>query len=643
MAIRLKTIEYHIPTLLNLADNVLTALSTKTIYIPEGATAGLNFKSVIVVASIEEGSAQPAGNYTTRRLTVSVGGATATNYANSNLYTGSGENTTIFYSVDAAAHFNANWGSNTSRTLDIQVLLDGSASPSATPFVNVNVTVTITYAYDDSVTTQVKTVKIPLNAGVGTLNSSKPATPLATVPDLNTYLPEANKVIRDMFITVQGCIGATTNDSTLSMELDTSGAYTSQIMERGAASDRWSRLIYNFGLTGNLLGTGISHEFYLWSNGLTYNHQQTWMTVTYEFQSTATNDMMVSLELPVQIVAPLGGLTSADAQQGVSEFWVQESGISMKRLAFYAHWEQSDVVAGLNWRIGTGSAYSGYTSAGGTPAAGMCGGMGCMVRNDTGVPFIRGKNRFTVSTFRTDTADFGYNACGYFLLNYQANKPNQGYGAANRTVKLCLHPFTGLAEAIGTTRPTGLDFIDSGYFFNSIGVNYQYLSNTTSNPAGASALVERTSGERGLEWLSLYTDLGTTDPETGLRQVWSPGGHQIFKRWSGDPDTDRIDVTGLRRYRMVQNNLATAFHHLELILNYHAITYQRTTTVAGSAGALVELDLHRIYEGKDEIVQSTGITGNASHTWTWYDNTTGMFISAYEDSSHVGRSSNFFF
>lgn len=637
MATRLKTIEYHIPTLNNLADNSLTALATKTIYIPEG-TGTIRFRNVIVSYSIEEGSAQPTGNYSTRRIDVSVNSATATQYTSSNLYTGSGENATIYYSVDATAHFHANWGSATSRSLAISVLLDGSAAPSATPFVNVNVTVTITYEYDDSSSTQIKTVNIPLNTFNGTLNSAK-GTAVDTIPALDTYLPEASKVYRDMFITVQGNIGATTTDSTLSFEIDSSGAYTSQISERGAASDRWSRLIYNFGLTGNLVQTDITHQLHLWSNQLTYNHQQVWMTVTYEFDATASNNTLVSLQLPVDITSPMGGLTTADAQRGVREFWIQESGVSMQRLAFYSFWDQAANIATLNWRIGTGhTGYQSYTDA----SAQLCGGNGCMIRNDSFYTLNRGRNRFDVYTYRTDTADFGFNVGGYFLLNYTAQKPPQGYGAANHTVRWTILPFTGVAESTTTTRSTGIVIPETDHYINAFGINYQYLSNSTSAPAGLSVVFESPSGEGGLEWYPAYVDVGHTDPETGLRQVWSQA-RDYFKRWPGDMERGRLDLQTGRRWRVTHGNASTAFSHLELYFTYHTITYSKTTTVNGSNGGVITVDLHRDMDGADAKILSRTRTGDGTVDWTWYDNTTGVYVTALEDSTHVGRSADFLF
>jgi hypothetical protein len=638
MAIRLKTIEYHLPTLNTLADNTLTALTQKTIYIPEG-TGTISFKSVFLVYSIEEGAAQPAGNYNTRRMTVSVNSAAATNYSSGGTYTGSGENTTIFYSVDATAHFRANWGSATSRTLDVSVLLDGSAIPAANPFVNVNVTVVITYEYDDTSSTQIKTVNIPLNTSVGTLGSTK-STVYDRIPDLDNYLPETTKTYRDIFITVQGNIGSATADSTLSIEIDSLGAYTSQTMERGGASHRWSRLISNITSLG--MDTSVKHDLYLWANLLTYNHQQVWMTVTYEFDATASSDTMVSLTLPTEIVSPMGGATSADAQRAKRSFWIEESGIVPKRLAFYGFWDQAADVAGLNWRIGTGisNPYVAYTDA---PAI-LCGGNGCMIRNDnylSGI-LIRGKNLLEVSVYRTDAADLGYNLGGYFLVNYQANKPDSGYGAANHTVRHLLHPFTGIAKIQETTVYTGVNIPEYNHYLNALGTNYCYVSNSTANPAGATVVFEKPSGEGGLEWLSAYVDVGTTDPETGLRQCWSQV-REYFQRFPDDTSDSRLDLTGRRRWRMVMNNGAAAFHHLELYFTYHTITYNKTTTISDSNGGVVTCNLHRIQEDIVDTLLTKVRTGNGTIDWTWYDNTTGMYVTAYEDSTHVGRSSNFTF
>jgi hypothetical protein len=200
MATRLKTVEYTMPVLASMVDNTLTALTSITISLPE-APSGTDFKSVIALVSAMQ-TASAGGNITTRRVDFSVGGATAGTHTNSDLYTGSGEDVFVFHAANMTSHFVANWTTGTSKTFAASVLINGNATAAA--FTNVNVTIYITYEYDDTATTQIKTVRIPLNAPVGALGTAKPGTALDTIPNLSTELPEASKVYRSSYITLQG-------------------------------------------------------------------------------------------------------------------------------------------------------------------------------------------------------------------------------------------------------------------------------------------------------------------------------------------------------------------------------------------------------------------------------------------------------
>jgi hypothetical protein len=71
-------------------------------------------------------------------------------------------------------------------------------------------------------------------------------------------------------------------------------------------------------------------------------------------------------------------------------------------------------------------------------------------------------------------------------------------------------------------------------------------------------------------------------------------------------------------------------------MTYHTITYTVSGSVTGSAGGTVNLELER--DGTDELVLSTSRTGNGSFSFTWYDNTENVYVSAREDSTHLGRS-----
>jgi hypothetical protein len=296
------------------------------------------------------GTATATGNITTRRLQCRLGAAGYTTHTNSNLYTGSGEDIFVQHAVDLTSHFATNW-TGTSMTFDSQALMDGTATGIA--WTNICVEVFITYAYDDTSSTQIKTVYIPLDMPTTNLGTSKPGTALATIPNLSTELPEASKTFRNHFITIQGNVrrGGTT-DITMSMQLDSTASNITGIFEGASNIDFFYRYIWN----APNLDTGASMGWYAWANATDFNHSQAWLTVTYEFDATAANDIFVSITPTTWLPLAMGGTTSSDYQRGNLELYIEEPAtITTKQVAFFPFWIQtSGTIAGLNMRIGTG-------------------------------------------------------------------------------------------------------------------------------------------------------------------------------------------------------------------------------------------------------------------------------------------------
>lgn len=631
MATRQKTIHFAGAQLNTLADNTLTAMPSFTAYIPEFSGV-VTIRKAIVVVAFQEAAAMATGNYSSRRIDVSVGGAGATSYTNSNLYTGSGEQTSVYYAADATTHFTTNWTTGTSKTIAISVLIDTTATNPA--FVNVSATLYITYDYDDTQPTQIKTVWIPLNAPVGALATTKPAS-IATIPALDTELPESTKTYRNMAIIAQGNVNNTgsTTDSTITMQVDTLTAYTSQTMEMGATSDWFGRWVWN---VDGLFTTNATHDFFIWASVARHNHIQAYLQVTYEFDATSSSNVFVSLMLPMEINSPMGGTTSSDYQRGAREVWIQEPGtITTKQVAYYMFYDKAAAIAGLNCRIGTGSFVT-YTDGGGQ----QCGSDGLMIRNDSAFTLARGRNSLNCDVYRTDTADLGWAISGFWIVNYTAGKPTQGYGAANRTIFWNLNATFDGANALSKTYSAQAPSIpDDNYFFTAVGINLNYIVNSTGTPAGFTAQVERLSGEGGILWENAIFEVNHTDPETGLRLSYGQL-RDLFARWrvgaTIDPDTDRLDIETSRRWRVAMGNNAPSFYYMDLIYTMHNITYTVSGSVTGSAGGTVTLDLHRVSNG--EKVMSTTRTGNGSYSMTWFDNTEEVFVSARESGTLIGRS-----
>lgn len=626
MATRLKTVEFAHPVLAALTDNTLTSLTQITVYLPETGTK--TFRSVTATVSAM-GTATATGNVTTRQLQCRLGAAGYTTHTNSNLYTGSGEDIFVFHEVDLTSHFTTNW-SGTSMTFDSQVLLDGTATGIA--WTNVNVTLSVTYEYDDTSTTQIKTVRIPLNAPVTNLATSKPGTAVATIPDLSTELPEASKTFRSTHIVVQGNVNrAGTTDLTFTQQLDSTASHTTGVYEGVSNSDFWFRYVWD---CSAVLNTSASMGYYIWANATDFNHLQVWLVVTYEFDASTSTALFNSLLLPMELDSPLGSTTSSDFTRGKRDVWIEEPGtITTKQVAFFPVWDAAAALTGLNMRIGTGS-FVAYTDI----AANLCGGNGAMVRNDAAFTLARGRNTINFDAYCTVSMS-GWNLGGFWIVNYTSDMPSDGPGAASHTVRWGLGiTFDGAAgtnRALSALAPT---IPEANYFLSGLGHHLRWIINSTGISPGLAMVMERLSAEGGSNWEFAYIDSAQTDAETGLRQSFSQT-RDDFKRWPNDQDSNRMDIESARRYKIYHPGIAvSSFFAGDMLLTYHSIQFTVAGDITGSAGGTVTINLHRAETG--EIVDTTTRSGNGAFSFTWYDDVEEVFVSAYEDGTHLGRSDN---
>lgn len=624
MATRLKTVEFAAPTLSSVSDAIVTNFTQFTVYLPETGTK--TFRSVICIVTTNDIITATGGTVTEYRTGLQLGAAGYTTVTNLNDITNSGENISHQISADFTSHFTTNW-SGTSMTCDIQTYWDQSTGTTL-GMRDVTARLYITYEYDDTSTTHVKTVYLPLDAPSGALATTKPGTAVATIPALDTWLPESTVTIRDWYVVIQGNSDTAGTDPTISMEIDTNGVNTTGAYESGLATDRWFTYIWR----QPTFTTNATHGFYLWGSAAHTEHLQAYMVITYEFDASATTTVLNSLLLPMEFDAPMGGTTSGDYQRGTRNLWIAEPAtITAKESGALVFFDKAAAIAGLNFRVGTGT-FQAYTDG----AAIMGGGSGFM---EAFTPTLaRGANTLQCDIYRTDTADLGHNISMLWIVNYDSGVAADGVGAHNHTVRWNLKNFSTVVAAqynvIAATAPI---IPETDYFLTSIGGWSFYFTNTTSSAAGLTVQTERLSGEGGIQWDSCYTETGQTDPEAGVRQVYFTS-RSVFRRWAGDTLGDRIDIETSRRWRIVRGNAATGFDHLDLFLTYHSITFSVGGDIAGSGGGAVNIDIFRVAD--DERVGSTSRSGDGAYSFTWYDDTASMYAVAYEDATHMGRSDN---
>lgn len=634
MANRLKTVQYAFPVLASLASNTLTNLTQITVYLPESGTKTI--QEAWLEVSMDDIITATGGSLTTKTINLRLNALSYSSTTNTNTLTNSGENISHFFTRDFASYFATSW-SGTSMTCDVQLQINQSTG-TTTGFVNVCTTLHVTYEYDDTSTTQLKTVYMPLNAPVTTLPTSK--TSHDTIPALDTYLPETSKVYRNIHIITQANANqSAATDHTVSYQIDSLTATTTGNYESSLATDRWTRYVYDITSLG--MATNATHTFNVWSS-LTARHHtmQAWMVITYEFNASTTTSVMNSLLLPMEINSPVG--TSATIfQRATRELAVQETNPVLSRMAAFVRWNNVSNETGLCARVGNGSFIT-YTNTG---SGVIAGGKGLMIRNDapTGFSFARGKNYLQLDIYNTSTTAKGGNWGCLWMVNYTSDKHPDGVGAHNHSIiwPLAYHG-TGAASLNVITTATAPSIPETNYYISALGLHVGFVNNGTNIVSTPSVNIERlASTEGGLMWEQGYTDAGIVDTEVGYNESWSQV-RDMFMRWPGDAEEGRMDIESNRRYGLYIPNQTVAstaafWETFQLYMTYHTITYPVSGSISGSNGGTVTINLHRASDNYK--VYSTTIVGDGSFSITWYDNAfSDIYVVAYEDSAHYGRS-----
>lgn len=636
MATRLKTVEYAFPVLASVTNDTLTNFTQTTVYLPDIRSGSGRFHSVELRITADDQITAIGGSVTTKTINLRLGAVAYTSTTNANILTHSAQSISHLFVRDFTDHFNTNW-TGTSMTCDAQMQINQSTG-TPTDLVNACARLYITYEYDDTITTQVKTVYIPLNAPTTHLASARPASALDTIPAIDTYLPEASKTYRDLFVwfgvnTSYAAAGSTK----LSFQIDADTAYVTETHENGpTVTSRWIEHIWK-----PTFDTSATREFRAWESlggNNAYYRAQVYMVVTYEFNATTTTSAMNSLLLPMEWESP-GGTSTTIFQRATRELMIQEpSTITTQRVALYVNFETPISLAGdQRFRVGTGSWIT-YTDSG----AIVAGQKGCMVRNDSAFTLARGRNTLQADSYSSSVVRSATNISSYWIVNYTSGIATGGIGTHNRTVFKNLHTH-GTGAAIIQTTTTSQSFLtipETSHYIVGAGTVFEWFSNSTANPTGVIVQAERTAGEGGLEFESVYVDVNACDPEPGTHSNYSQV-RSLFKRFVGDADADRLQMSTSRRYRTVVPNIAmtaASSWHLRLasIVTYHTITSTFGGTISNSNGGTVIINLCRASTG--ERLMTTSRVGNGTYSFVWYDNTEDLYTEAYEDGTFKGRS-----
>jgi hypothetical protein len=639
MALRTKTIEFAFPyATASVATAVARDFTSMTVYIPE--TTSKTFRSVILEMSYVDNQ-NAAANQTAVLQGISLAAVARSDATVTQTITNSGENQSFIVTRDVTAYFTTNW-TGTSMACGARLTVTGIAT------INATAKLIITYEYDDtSATTRIKTVKIPMDGSNGNMTGSlvNMGALANQYPNLDTFLPEASKVYRDIFFETYGHTNASSDSGGVifNMRFDGTTTLASGIFEDQLLSDRWFKRIDK--LLGSVT-TSATHNVEVSVGNTSSNFPCTCgvLVVTYEYDHSASTRIINSIQLPALDEAGwVGGTALADESRYQRDIYIEEPGtITLVQSGVMLTFIDAGAVT-LNFAVG-GQAYRTYTQ----PASVRCGCMTITRRIDSGetggiagVTLARGKNQITYDFYTTSATagNIGSNLTGLLLLNYTSDKATAGDGAHNHTTQWLSRPYsTGdLVQKISYT-PTAVPNIpETDYWLTNSGFQINMLTSGT----GAAALGLAYSGEIDAGesyaggWVDFYTALYATDSEIGVSQIFFRT-RSAFRRWPGDPDVERLNIETSRSLRFDCNVTAATCHAAIQFVTYHSITATIAGTISGSAGATVQIRAFSV--SNDEEIGSTSRTGNGAYSLTWYDNTTAVYVVAYESTTLKGTS-----
>lgn len=640
MALRTKTVEYVFDTrITSLTAATRNDFTQITLNIPENTSR--TWKSAIIEVNTRDNS--PAtGSFVTSFLIGIKLGATA---FNDNTVTGtisqftSNSAKSFCLHRDVTSYFASNFGSGTSQTCQVGVQFGGIAT------INITAKLILTYEYDDSgQTTQIKTVRIPLDGSTGNLTNTLTELGTNQVPVLDTFLPETSKTYRQIWFEV--CANEAdpnTTDFSWGLQLDSATEFNDGLHEAAIRGAPFSKIIW----TQNSMTTNAVHAFKVRSTVTArFNIANVLLCVTYEYNESTSTSIINSLVLPLKNESNCMGFSSSTNLSRVqTTLLVPEANPVLVQSGVYVGWtinSDNGSFSGLNMKVGSQS-YRAYTPSYNTFVGNQ--GMWMMSQRldsgaaaGSGVSLSRGYNTINVDCYNTSTQTKLNLVSGYLIINYTSDKHVLGSGVHNHTTfwNLASSAFTGANPYSTDITSTSIapDLAETNFYASNISIWQNAFSGPSRLTLGVTGEIQ--SGEGiGDGWRTMTIAAMSGG---GQAQTWFfiADATDRYTRFPGDPGPNRMNLETSRIYRAYINSECYSGYYMTV--TYHAITYSAMGSVTGYTGDGSGIPVKFYRSDTKEYVASTTTAVGGGFSFTWYDDTVNMFAEAKQDSSHRGRS-----
>lgn len=627
-ATRLKTIEYAFPqSTVQAAAGGVRYFTNLGVYIPEQTERV--FTSVVAYVHMID-SVTAAASPTSEAVGLGIGAVAYSTTTVTDTITNSGEAMSFTFLFDYTSYFNTNF-LGSSATVHLTNTLATSASD------NASAKLIITYKYDDAATTQIKTVRIPIQSSTFTMTTS-----LITVgggnfpnnvPLLDDYLPEASKTYRDIFFEYHTNERPATAgvDPQLSLALDAEAASSDGTHESALASAR-----YYYGIWKRTdMATSSAHTLKAatTNTNMSFDNFGALLVVTYEYDATSANGVFNSVMLPAGSDAGyIGGSTSADASSFTKEIIIAENNPVLKQSGVLFGSSESSVLT-LSLAAGAQS-YKSYIYSG----TQQCGGQFLYhnINVDNGFAIRKGSNTFTLNWYSGSVVlgSRGSFGSGVLYLNYTSDKSSMDGGAANH-----LHTVISTVAVYAAdgsylmSNPMAAQIPELNYWLEWQGYSLNTMQANSSVETGIN--VERKTGEGAWPgWEYIDSGLQLSDPEMGSHFKFSSADK--FKHWPLDPYPGRMDAKTYRRYRI--HSTASTYLQALMYTTYRTSTFTVTGTVSGYTGDGSGLTVTVYRSDTGEYMGSATTAAGGTFTFIAYQDGDYIFGSVFQDATHKGRS-----
>jgi hypothetical protein len=651
-----KTIEFMLPMLgdsgsTGIAEGTThTDSADQTIYIPE--TTSRAFKSVMLKCMVHDCFGTAGNDLAGWSIRVSCdAGVTWTTVTRTTTIADTGENFPMIMEVDVTAEFTARF-SGASDTCRWGLYLDFAGSGSL--WANASATLHITYEYDAAshTTTQIKTVRIPIESLNGRLTNSaqevRQGTIVNQLPSLldasTPFLPEASVSIRQAYCELYfNSLPGSTTDTNLIVKIDSGGSErTSGIIDNTLNTPIFMRYCYD---VTSVDWTAVRALYARSTTTTCLVHVGGWLTVTYEYNPSTSTTILNSLLLGAT-QEEYGVRVSGDQTKIRKKFWIEDPAtVTLVQSGIFTVFPTNGTSDTLTFGVGSQTA-TGYTP---TSGGNIAGPTSFVHRIDSGgyrgagFTLARGENTIDLEYY-CGTALRSGPPTFLIILNYTSGKSGS-YGEANsRTIMFMNKDFsTSPAATYKATISTVPSIIETNYCVidNFFEVASIYTGTTAQTIEIA---MERQSGEgaggEGWEQIFHRSQVGTGEVGPMIHYM---DAQKKYRRWPTDPETDRMAVEQSRDYQMSFVGITVQISLVNWI-TYHGMTFTVSGTISGSGGGTVYAHLFRCPSlatatpTVPEYIASTSRTGNGSVSFTIYDSAVNHFAVYYEDGTHIGTS-----